>query len=79
MAKPGYYTNQFSLIFAALVFFTKPAEGANPSITYRLTITCSGGVPKVTVASYTGDQLVTPGPPPPELPRRPPPTTRRPS
>ena len=60
VAKPGYYPNQVSLIFAAFVFFTKPADGANPSITYRLTITCSGGVPRVTVASYIGDQLVTP-------------------
>jgi len=63
VAKPGYYPNQLSLIFAALVFFTKPADGANPDITYRLTITCpSSGVPRVTVASYIGDQLVTPAP-----------------
>ena len=55
VANPGYYPNQLSLIFAAFVFFTKPADGADPSITYRLTITCSGGVPKVTVASYIGD------------------------
>ena len=58
----GHYPNQASLIFAALVFFTKPAAGADPSITYRLTITCSGasGVPSATVASYVGDRLVTP-------------------
>jgi eukaryotic-like serine/threonine-protein kinase len=63
VAKPGYYPNQASLIFAAFVFFTKPADNANPSITYRLTITCpSSGVPRVTVASYIGDQLVTPAP-----------------
>ena len=63
VAKPGYYPNQLSLIFAALVFFTKPADGANPDITYRLTIKCSSsGVPRVTVASYIGDQLVTPAP-----------------
>jgi serine/threonine-protein kinase len=62
VAKPGYYPNQLSLIIAALVFFTKPANGTNPSITYRLTITCSGSVPRVTVASYIGDQLVTPAP-----------------
>jgi hypothetical protein len=63
VAKPGYYPNQASLIFATFVFFTKPANGANPSITYRLTITCpSSGVPKVTEASYIGDQLVTPSP-----------------
>jgi hypothetical protein len=50
-------------MFATLVFFTKPADDANPSITYRLTITCtSSGVPTVTVASYIGDQLVTPAP-----------------
>jgi eukaryotic-like serine/threonine-protein kinase len=66
VATPGYYPNQVSLIFAAFVFFTKPADGANPSITYRLTITCSasGGVPSATVASYVGDQLVTPAPAP---------------
>ena len=63
LAQPGYYPNQVTLIVAALVFFTKPAEGADPSITYRLTITCSGGEPRVTVASYTGDQLVTTAPP----------------
>jgi serine/threonine-protein kinase len=63
VAKPGYYPNQASLIFAAFVFFTKPADGADPSITYRLTITCpSSGVPRVTVASYIGDQLLTPAP-----------------
>jgi serine/threonine-protein kinase len=63
VAKSGYYPNQVSLIYAALVFFTKPPEGANPSITYRLTITCAGsGAPKVTVASYIGDKLVTPAP-----------------
>ena len=63
VAKPGYYPNGASLIFAALVFFTKPANGANPSITYRLIIKCSSsGVPRVTVASYIGDQPVTPVP-----------------
>ncbi len=63
VAKPGYYTNQVFLFVAALVFFTKAADGGDPSITYRLTITCpSSGMPKVTVASYTGDQLVTPAP-----------------
>ena len=62
VAKPGYYSNTISLIFAAFVFFTKPADGANPSITYRLTITCSGSgsAPNVTVASYLGERLVTP-------------------
>lgn len=59
--RSGYYSNQASLIFAALVFFTKPPDGVNPSITYRLIITCSSsGVPRATVASYTGDQPVTP-------------------
>jgi len=61
-SNPGYYSNQVSLVIAALVFFTKPADAANQSITYRLTITCSGGEPKVTVASYIGDQLMTPDP-----------------
>jgi serine/threonine-protein kinase len=63
-AAPGFYPNQVSLVLAALVFFTRPANGTDPSITYRLTITCggAGGVPKVTVASYIGDQLVTPTP-----------------
>jgi hypothetical protein len=62
VAKPGYYPNEVGLIFAAFVFFTKPADGANPSITYRLTITCTGtgSEPNVTVASYHGEQLVTP-------------------
>jgi eukaryotic-like serine/threonine-protein kinase len=62
VANPGYYSNQVTLILVAFVFFTKPADGANPSITYRLTITCPSSEPKVTVASYTGDQLVTPAP-----------------
>jgi serine/threonine-protein kinase len=64
VAEPGYYPNEVSLVLAALVFFTRPADGANPTITYRLTITCAGrgGVPRVTVASYLGDQLVTPSP-----------------
>ena len=67
VAAPGYYPNQVSLVVAALVFFTKPADGPNPSITYRLTITCpsAGAVPKVTVTSYIGDQLVTPTATPP--------------
>ncbi len=60
--QPGYHAEQVALIVVAFVFFSKPAEGANPSFTYRLTITCPSGEPKVTVASYTGDQLVTPGP-----------------
>jgi len=59
----GYYPNEVSLIFAALVFFIKPADSGNPGITYRLIIKCSSsGVPRVTVASYIGDQLVTPAP-----------------
>jgi serine/threonine-protein kinase len=63
LANPGYYPNEISLIFAAFIFFTKPADGADPTITYRLTITCSSSdVPRVTVASYTGDQLVTAAP-----------------
>jgi serine/threonine-protein kinase len=64
IAEPAFYPNEVSLVLAALVFFTRPADGANPTITYRLTITCSGrgGVPRVTVASYLGDQLVTPSP-----------------
>jgi hypothetical protein len=62
VARPGYDSNQIALILVAFVFFTKPADGANPSITYRLTITCPSGEPKVTVASYTGDQLETTGP-----------------
>jgi hypothetical protein len=62
VAEPGFYPNQVSLILAAMVFFTRPADGANPSITYRLTITCSssGGEPSVTMTSYLGDHLVTP-------------------
>jgi eukaryotic-like serine/threonine-protein kinase len=63
VAKPGYYSTQLPLIFALFVFFTKPADGANPSLIYRLTIKCSSsGVPTATVASYTGDQPVTPAP-----------------
>jgi len=66
-AKPDYYPNQLSLVLAALVFFTRPADGTNPTVTYRLTITCaSGGAePKGTVTSYIGDQLVTPSLTPP--------------
>ena len=59
----GYYPNQVFLIFATVVFFTKPADGGSPGITYRLIIKCSSsGVPTVTVASYIGDQPVTPAP-----------------
>jgi serine/threonine-protein kinase len=65
-AKPDYYPNQFSLVLAALVFFTRPADGTNPTITYRLTITCTGGAePKGSVTYYIGDQLVTPSLTPP--------------
>jgi serine/threonine-protein kinase len=61
VASPGYYPNQAFLILAAVVYFTKPADSASPSITYRLTITCpNGGVPNVTVTSYVGDKLITP-------------------
>jgi serine/threonine-protein kinase len=62
VAKPGFYPNEVGLIFAAFVFFTRPADGVNPSITYRLTITCSGSgsAPNVTVASYQGEPLGTP-------------------
>jgi serine/threonine-protein kinase len=64
VANPGYYPNQLSLVLAALAFFTKPAEGGNPTTTYRLTITCSSsGVPEATVTSYAGDHLATPAPP----------------
>jgi eukaryotic-like serine/threonine-protein kinase len=74
-AAPGFYPNQVSLVVAALVFFTKPAAGASPTITYRLTITCSGvgAVPDVTVTSYTGDKLETPSPTAP-APTTPPPS-----
>jgi serine/threonine-protein kinase len=63
-AAPGFYPNQASLILAAFVFFTKPAAGTDPTITYRVTITCSGSgaEPDATVASYLGDKLVTPTP-----------------
>jgi hypothetical protein len=64
---PGYSPNQLAIIVIAWVFFTKPAEGTNPAITYRLTITCPSGTgePKVTVTSYVGDKLVTPSATPP--------------
>lgn len=59
---PGYYSNSLSLGLAALVFFTRPSIGSDPTITYRLTITCAGAgaQPDVTVTSYAGDQLMTP-------------------
>jgi serine/threonine-protein kinase len=64
VAEPGYYPTQLSLVLVALVFFTRPGDGSNPPITYRLTITCpsGGGTPKGTVTSYLGTQLETPTP-----------------
>jgi hypothetical protein len=64
---PGYYSNSLSLGLAALVFFTRPSIGSDPTITYRLTITCAGAgaQPDVTVTSYAGDQLMTPSATPP--------------
>jgi len=63
-ARPGYYSSEAPLIVVAYAFFTKPAEGSNPAITYRLTVKCPtvGGEPKGTVTSYLGDKLVTPSP-----------------
>ncbi len=62
VAKTGFYSDYISLVIVAFGFFIKPAEGANPSLKYQLTITCPGGVPKATVAFYTGDQTVPPAP-----------------
>ena len=63
-AAPGYYPNQLSLVVVAYVFFTKPADAATPGLTYRLTLKCaaSGAEPTATVASYVGDQMLTPSP-----------------
>jgi serine/threonine-protein kinase len=64
VAEPGYYPNQVGLIVVAYVFFTKPSDTAGPGMTYRLTLKCSapGAEPSATVASYVGEQMVTPSP-----------------
>jgi hypothetical protein len=59
-AAPDYYPNQVSLVLVAFVFFHKVTDPVDQTITERLTITCSGGTPNVTVASYLGTDLVTP-------------------
>jgi hypothetical protein len=64
-AEPDFYPTDLPLIVETLVFFIRPADATNPAITYRLTITCSGGAPRVTVTSYQGDKKVTPSPAPP--------------
>jgi hypothetical protein len=63
-ARPGYYSSEVPLVVVAYAFFTKPAEGSSPAITYRLTVKCPtvGGVPQGTVTSYLGDKQVTPSP-----------------
>jgi hypothetical protein len=63
-ARPGYYSSELPLLVVAYAGFTKPADGSNPAITYRLTVKCPtvGGVPQGTVTSYLGDKLVTPSP-----------------
>jgi hypothetical protein len=64
VAEPGYYPNQVGLVVVAYVFFTKPADTTSPGMTYRLTLKCaaSGAEPTATVASYVGEQMVTPSP-----------------
>jgi hypothetical protein len=63
-ARPGFYSGEAPLGFAAYAFFTKPADGSNPAMTYRLTVKCPtvGGAPQGTVTSYLGDKQVTPSP-----------------